>query len=133
MNKPIQFIVLILFLYIKTYSQNDSASSREKWNYFTLKDKKTVSIIDHIPATALCGTLAFASITIVKAENGEVFRVLDLCNSKTYKINQSIKITPTRKPKFNVILPYKYITNEDNSDLEYDKTILNTSWVIVTK
>lgn len=133
MSKSIQLSVIILFLFIKTYSQNDSISVRENWHFFALKEKKTVSIIDHIPATALCVILAFASITIVKAENGEVFRVLDLCNSKDYKMNQSIEITPAAKPEFNVILPYKYITSKDNSDLEYDKIILNTSWVIITK
>jgi hypothetical protein len=136
MSRTIQFSILILFLFIKTYSQDHySTSVRENWNYFTLKGKKTVSIVDHIPAAALCGTLAFGSITIVRDDRGEVFRVLDLCNSKDYKINQSIEIFPSSKPKFNVLLPYNYYINEktkeDLSDLGYDKTILNTTWVII--
>lgn len=134
MRKFLKFTLLIFILSLKTYSQNNSDSIRKNWKYFKLKTNTKAFVIDHLPSPALCGTIAFASITIVKTEAGETFRVLDLCNSKTYKKNQKIKIIPRTKPKFNVILPSQSTLKQNNEtklESEYDYKILRTTWAII--
>lgn len=136
MKKLIKFTLIIFIFTFKIYSQNYS-SDRKNWKYFTLKQETTVSVIDHIPTVTLCGTFAFASITIVKTEDGGIFRVLNLCNSKTYTINQIIKIIPNSTPPFDVMFPSKYDkTNEAKEvipSLDYDKTVLKTTWAIINE
>lgn len=131
MKKLLQFTIIIFISTFKIYSQNYT-SDKKNWKYFTLKKETNVSIIDHMPSPALCGTLAFASITIVKTEDGDIFRVLNLCNSETYTINKIIRIIPNSPPSFNAILPYKYYENSETKKnippLNYDKTVLKTTW-----
>ena len=134
MRNLLKFILLIFILSLKTYSQNNSDSIRKNWKYFKLKTNTQAFVIDHLPSPALCGTLAFASVTIVQTEDGETFRVLNLCNSKTYTTHQKIKIIPSIKPKFNVILPSQSVimqNNESKIELEYNNQILKTTWAII--
>ncbi len=133
MRELLKYTFVIFILSLKIYSQNDSDSIRKNWKYFHLKTNTKAFVIDHTPAPALCGTFAFSSITIVKTESGETFRVLDLCNSKSYKKNQKIKIMPSDKPPFNVMLPSIITESNEGHILEfgYEKTILETTWAII--
>jgi hypothetical protein len=134
MRNLLKFTLLIFILSLKTYSQNSSDSIKKNWKYFKLKSNTQAFIVDHLPSPALCGPLAFASVTIVKTEDGETFRVLDLCNSKTYTTHQKIKIIPGIKPKFNVIFLSQSVIkqNADNKlEPEYDYKILKTTWATI--
>ena len=101
------------------------------WEYFELESTIDVKIINHIPAPALCGTIAFASVTIVETKEGQKIRILDLCNSSDYNENEIVKISPQKKPKFNVMLPYRMIKNVKTKQNEYselDIKILKTAY-----
>lgn len=105
-------------------------NSEKNWQYFNLDKTIFVKVIDHLPASYLCGTIAVASIAIAETKENDTIRILDLCGSNfNPKKNDIVKITPTEKPDFNVILPYRMIQNlktKKNEPVELDIKILRT-------
>ena len=144
--KSFKFLILSLLVFNKIVSQNividNSNPTKEsiikKWNYFTINDTIQVKIITHVPAQAVCGTSAAASISIVENINGRRFRILNLCNvSKKYFDNQIIKIIPAKKPEFAVSLPFNY-EFIDGYKFKYvpsesDINILDTTWIRIIR
>ncbi|WP_343694841.1 hypothetical protein [Flavobacterium sp.] len=138
MKKLLQYTFAIFILSLNIYSQQYSDSITKNWKLFTLKHSEEAIVLDYIPNSALCGTLAFASITIVKTTKGETFRALDLCNSEKYAINETINVIPEKAPSFNVIFPSKHIIVSENKkeivqDINYDETILKTTWARIER
>jgi hypothetical protein len=135
-------LIIILFISFASYSQTESdglylrnyvKSTKEKWDFVVLKNTINAKIIYHAPAPALCGFMTTASITIVKTENNETIRVLDLCNvSDKYKINQIIKITPGVVGSKDYSLPFEFVKNKITGKIEavpnYDLKVLKTTW-----
>jgi hypothetical protein len=121
-----------------------------KWQFFILTDTIQGIIIKHEQQTIGCGTIATASLTIIKTEN-DTIRVLDLCNLMEYKTGQKVKIVPDTAPNFQVHIPsYTLITGypvkkrskkekeeqkkktEAESKIwhsnEFDESVLKTTW-----
>lgn len=133
----------ILFIYSLGYCQDRSETQytsrainyiQEKWDYISFSDTLSGKIIHHLPAMFFCGTAATASMTIVELSNGELMRVLDLCNlSNHYKLDQSIKFTYRQKPPFAVVLPFKF-EKKGNSKIpesaskDYDLKVRTTTY-----
>ena len=108
----------------------------KNWEYFELENEIEVKIIDHIPAPALCGNFAFASVTIVKTKDGEIIRVLDLCNTSDYNVNEIVKVLMAKRPEFNVMLPHRMIKNTKTKQYEHfgnDVKILKTTYGYLPK
>lgn len=74
-----------------------------KWIYFDLKETIKLNVIQHITASAECGILATASITIGTTQTGDTIRVLELCNTKkAFKKDDLVIVIPAKKPEFQV-------------------------------
>jgi hypothetical protein len=107
---------------------------QEKWEYFKLNDTIIAKLIDHIPAPAICGDTQSASLSIVRTENGDTIRVLDLCNqSEKYKLGQIIKVAPIATPKnsLQITLPFtmqENIISKENEPSTFDLLVLKTTW-----
>lgn len=139
-------IIFLIFIYVlsscktvtnHTNLQTESFSSYDSsWQFFNLENKIEVKVVDHIKNDALCGIGAFASVTFVIDEKGEIFRVLDLCNLSDYKKDELIRLNPTDKPDFHVSLPYKVFLNPQTNKrerFELDKNTLNTTYAHIEK
>ncbi|MES2555513.1 MAG: hypothetical protein V4604_05140 [Bacteroidota bacterium] len=122
---------------IKTLKKSDLGephdfSYEKKWEYFQLEQMIAVKIIEHLPAFAMCGVLATASMTIAETEEGDTIRILNLCNtSKDYKPGQTINVSPADKPPFGVSLPFTYKQNPVTKEFEhsgFDVTVVKTAW-----
>jgi len=97
---------------------------REAWQYFSLDDTLTGQVLFHAKAPFLCGTLATASLTIVKTVPGDTIRVLELCNiNKDIAKSALVKISPANKSTFGVTLPF------DNN--KEDCNILKTCYGVI--
>lgn len=106
------------------------------WQFFNLENTIEVKVVDHIKNDAFCGTGAVASVTFVIDEQGEIFRVLDLCNLSDYKKGEFIKLIPSEKPDFHVSLPYRVFLNPKTNKrerFELDKNTLNTTYAHIEK
>lgn len=115
----------------KEESQILSYGEEKDWQYFELEKAIEVKIIDHSPSPALCGNLAFASVTIVETKEGERIRILDVCNTSAYRENEIVKVLPAKKPDFNVIfskktfgIPKRY----QNKSLQIDLKVVKTTY-----
>ena len=113
--------------------KNESFSSYDKnWEFFELDETIEVRILMHLPSSGLCGTLAFASVSIVQTKDEKTFRILDLCNTTEISKNKIVKIVPTKKPKFSVMLPSRTFINPKTGKIEQyelDKKTLKTTYV----
>lgn len=135
------FLLIVLVNYgCKTIpieeNQITTFSSDENWQYFELEKVVEVKIINHLPAPALCGNLAFASVTIVETKEGEKIRILDLCNSSNYKENEIVKVWPEKKPEFGVIFPNRMFKNhktKKNEPFKIDLEVLKTAYGSLTE
>jgi hypothetical protein len=77
----------------------------DKWQYFELKKPLTGQVVKYTKSGS-CGTLAFASIAIIKLPNNDTVRVLELCNDeKEFQYNQSVIVSPGKRPAFGVSFP----------------------------
>jgi len=136
MKKLLKYTFVIFIVSLKIYSQ-ESDSISKKWKYFKLKQSEKAIVVDHTPIQALCGILAFASVTIVKNNKGETFRVLNLCNSKSFLPNELVILSPEKTPSFNVYFPKKYVVSTNGNKViqesNYDETILQTTWASIEK
>ena len=113
--------------------KNESFSSyNENWEFFDLDEPIEVRILLHLPSSGLCGNLAFASVSIVQTKDERIFRILDLCNNKNIPENEIVKIIPTKKPVFSVLLPSRTFINPKTGKAEQydlDKETLKTTYV----
>ena len=106
-------------------------SYQKKWEYFKLVDKTEVTIIEHFPAKFLCGHATSTSLTIAKTKNGDIIRLLNICNLNDYSKNQILKVIPGVEPT-KVSMPFTQIKNKETQlyePSEYDLKILKTTWV----
>ncbi|MEN2413462.1 hypothetical protein [Flavobacterium mesophilum] len=141
MRKLLKYSFIIFILSIKIYSQNYSVeysdSIPKKWKYFELNQIEKAIVVDHTLIQVLCGAMTFASVTIVKNNKGEIFRVLDLCNSKKFAPNEDVLLSPEKTPSFNVYFPKKYVVSTNGNKViqesNYDETISQTTWASIEK
>ena len=80
--------------------------------------------------------MAFASVSLIEIENGQIIRLLSLCNNSTYNENDIVNITPSKKPEFSVILPYRTFINPKTNkteQFEIDKKTLKTTYGQIEK
>ena len=133
------FLIFLLSCGI-SISQNDLkgqttktfSSHNERWQFFELDEPIEVRILMHSPSSGLCGVLAFASVSIVQTRDDRIFRILDLCNTKDFPENKVVKIVPSKKPEFSVLLPSRTFFNSKTGKVEQfelDKKILKTTYV----
>ena len=112
--------------------KTESFSSYDKnWKFFKLDETIEVRILNHLPSSGLCGNLAFASVSIVQTKDEQIFRILDLCNNENISENEFVKIVPTTKPEFSVLLPSRTFLNPKTGNVEQfdlDKKTLNTTY-----
>ncbi|QXP79015.1 MULTISPECIES: hypothetical protein [Winogradskyella] len=112
--------------------KNESFSSyNENWEFFELDEPIEVRILLHLPSSGLCGHLAFASVSIVQTKDEKTFRILDLCNTKDIPENKIVKIIPSKKPEFSVLLPSRTFINPKTGKVEafeLDKKTLKTTY-----
>lgn len=111
----------------KEEHQITTFGSGENWQYFELEKAIEVKIINHLPAPALCGNLAFASVTIAETKEGEKIRILDLCNTSNYNENEIVKVWPEKKPEFSVLFPNRMLKNPKTKQNEAFKIDLEVS------
>lgn len=122
---------------IETTEKKENLKSNElNWEYFELKKPIEGKIIYHLKSGSLCGIAAFASVSIVETQNEGIFRVLDLCNNLEISENELVKITPSKKPEYHVILPSRtFVIQEFNKteNIEFENKILKTTYGNIEK
>ena len=122
---------------IETTEKKENLKSNElNWEYFELKKPIEGKIIYHLKSGGLCGIAAFASVSIVETQNEGIFRVLDLCNNLEISENELVKITPSKKPEYHVILPSRtFVSQEFNKteNIEFENKILKTTYGNIEK
>ncbi|MDT0554554.1 hypothetical protein [Patiriisocius hiemis] len=142
MKFPLQNILFILLTlsFFRSNSQESKiietfdTSFQDNWEFFDLKEIIKVKVIKHVPAYAFCGPIATASMTIVEKSDGEVIRVLDLCNmDDNFEVNSYIFVLPEKKPDFYVSPPFMCIQNEKTNSFEsitkeFDTKVLETTY-----
>ena len=104
---------------------------QKKWEYFKLLDTTEVTIIEHFRAKIVCGPVTSTSLTIAKTKNGDIIRLLNICNLTDYDKNQIVKVIPGVEPT-KVSMPFTQIKNKETQlyePSEYDLKILKTTWV----
>lgn len=127
-------------------------SFQDKWSYFELEDTLEATIIKHEKQEVGCGSFATASLSIVKTNNDDTLRILDLCNYDYYEKGTAIRVSPMKDVQGQVRIPnYVLISGEImNPDKkkrrkkvkraiepsiyrsnEFDETILKTTWGII--
>ena len=70
-------------------------------------------------------------MSIVQTKDEQIFRILDLCNNSNLYENEIVKIIPTKKPEFSVLLPSRTFINpqtEKVEQYEWDKKTLKTTY-----
>lgn len=123
-----------------TASENKSPlaenSCVKNWDYFDMKDTTTGLVVFHAKAIALCGHFAFASLTLLKLQDGDTIRVLELCNTtKDFKLNDIAQLIPQNKPAFGVTLPLiseRGVNNKVYQINQQDCSILKTCYGSIT-
>ncbi len=72
---------------------------QKEWKYFELKDPFTGIIILHnkMRKSNIKFLSECMSMSIIKTQNGDTIRVLNVSNYNQYTIGQKIKVTPTKK------------------------------------
>lgn len=82
-----------------------------EWEYKTYTKNFAGEVLHYEPAGGTCGTVAYASICIVKLEEGEIIRVLSLCNSKdNLKKGDEVIVSPQSIPTTTVSASSAYDT-----------------------
>lgn len=138
------FSLRLLFLVsYSVFSQNTTEDAKifnyislvqKEWEYFEVKDTFDGEIIVHATCVKINrkSLSECMSMSIVKTQNGDTIRVLNLSNYKEYTIGQKIKVIPSKKPDRKTHIPFLYevdpITKKSKPMLKYDRTILNTTW-----
>ncbi|WP_156126275.1 hypothetical protein [Hymenobacter sp. DG25B] len=75
--------------------QDQSDSCQAKWQYVVSSKKIKGRVIFHKNTDELCGLLPTASVTLVKTNEGDTIRVLELCNlSKKFANGEFVLIQP---------------------------------------
>ena len=107
-------ITLLLFKGFLSFGQSVSKinklySCQENWNYGDLSTKFDGTVLFYAQPITYCGNLSVASTALIKLNNGEIIRVLTLCNNKPdinspseFKVGNKVKIEPAQKPSFRV-------------------------------
>ncbi len=142
--KRLLFIVSILMIAKSSVGQvtvNDSDKSKtiihdfsykKKWEYFTLDDTISGTIIEYNRARMECGVLATAAMTILKTENQDTIRVISLCyTTDKFKAGQNVRVKPFSEPSFGVTLPFTMVWNEKTELYEptfYDLNVFKTTY-----
>jgi hypothetical protein len=136
-------LLSLVFVSYSVFSQNTKEEAKtlnyitlvqKEWNYFELKDPFTGEIILHNKCVK--SNIKFLSecmsMSIVKTQNGDTIRVLNVSNYNEYYIGQKIKVTPTKKPDVKTSIPFLFkvdpITKKSTPVIGYDRTIQNTTW-----
>jgi hypothetical protein len=89
-----------LISYSDSFSQTKEQEAKAQdcktnWKYDQLKQAVKGEVLYHHKALALCGKVSTASLTIIQLKNGDVIRVLELCNTeKDFKKGAKVKIVP---------------------------------------
>ncbi|MEM0543811.1 hypothetical protein WFZ85_14420 [Flavobacterium sp. j3] len=137
------FLRLLFLVSYSVFSQNTTEDAKvfnyvqltqKEWKYFEIKDSFVGEIIVHAKCvkTNRKSLSECMSMSIVKTQNGDTIRVLNLSNYKEYSIGQKIKVIPSKKPDRKTHVPFLYevdpTTKKPKPMLKYDRTILNTTW-----
>ncbi len=103
---------------------------QDVWVYIELQDTIQVKVVKHYDSIGLCGSMAFASMTIVETDKNQQIRLLDLCGTNLkIKKDQRISIKPAQTPSFSVSLP---ISLESDKNYGYqDDLVINTTWCTI--
>jgi hypothetical protein len=106
--KQIVFVIFLLCIAYPLFAQKESTDSpcRKNWRY--LKTEKVIKgeLMYFLPVSG-CGYFTSATLAIVKTENGDLIRVLQVCDT-TQKIlpNTKVSLLPNTKEKdFASLLP----------------------------
>jgi hypothetical protein len=72
---------------------------RNNWQFFILKKTITGEVVSHAKAGP-CGSIAFASITIIRLQTGDTIRVLNYCNDREdYMDKNLVTVKPLKNFK----------------------------------
>lgn len=128
MIRTIIFITISI-LFLSSFNKKRSIKSvfantycDTSWNYFSLTDTVIGRVLFHAKAPFLCGTMATASLTVIKTNKEDTIRVLWLCNTDVtfFKKSAIVKVYPQKKPDFSVIFPFQ--------KREYDCSVVKTCY-----
>lgn len=113
--KILPFLLSFLLLGCATNRQIDQQKEILSYDFIELTDPFEIIILDYTPAGCSCGGRSCASNTIGKTKDNDTIRVLSLCNTDTtYQLGERVKVIPSEKPKFNVMIA-QYWVNQNNN------------------
>lgn len=74
-----------------------------EWEYKTFTKNFAGEVLSFEPAGGVCETVAYASICIIQLEEGEIIRVLTMCNTKNnLKKGDEVIVAPQERPTTSV-------------------------------
>lgn len=116
MKRVLPNILAVLFFCHCSSSKHAIKQSEDILQYCEFVEIKfpfEMKILDYIPS-GNCGNRAFASNCIGITKENDTIRVLSLCNTDTtFKINQTVVVTPQEKPNFEVAISQYWINKEN--------------------
>lgn len=127
-----------MLIYSGLFSQNNEVANLENLNaeksidFIELENDLTTYPVNVQVVTTcstnpnLCGTMAFASASLVKILNGkrrgEKIYILALCKDTNYEIGKTYKLTITKSPNFGVGLCDNIIYDRNWKKSDFEKT-----------
>ena len=82
---------------------------KSKWTYLKMEKSIIGSIVYYEQPTVLCGTVATASVALVKTDIGDTIRILFLCDTKkdfntppSFKPGERVSVIPGEDPTFRI-------------------------------
>ena len=104
-----------------------------KWTYYPLKETVSGVVLKHERKVEPCGSLASATITIIKTAT-DTIRVLDLCSENNFLKWEKVKVYASDEPNYQVYIPFYYdvidlIANQHMARTnDFDDKVMKTTW-----
>lgn len=81
-----------------TSGQSDVDDCKKRWKILEPKTQMVGKVMFHATPGIACGVLATGSVTIIQTANGDVFRVIELCNlEKKFTKGMTVRVEPHEK------------------------------------
>lgn len=110
-------LFLLIFLFVSCASNRHIGEQQEvlSLDFIELKAPFEIIILDYTSAGCSCGGKSCASNTIGKTIDNDTIRILSLCNNDTtYQLGDRVKVIPTEKPNFNVMIAQYWLNDDKN-------------------
>ena len=77
---------------------------QKRWKILELKNQFTGKVLFHRTASPPCGVLATGAVTLIQTDDGNIYRVIEYCNTdKNFTVGSSVVVKPETNAKIPLI------------------------------